>query len=74
MITPICSEYDTRLVTLVGVVIDVINERAFESEQSPEQLLAESLYRVNKAVHAVGEEQYVDRLHTCFPLLKEAIY
>jgi hypothetical protein len=73
MMTPICSEYDTRLVTLIGVAIDVIGERAFDTGRSPQELLAESLYRVNKAVHGVGEEQYIDRLNTCFPLLKEAI-
>jgi hypothetical protein len=73
MMTPICSEYDIRLVTLLGVVIDVIGEHALDTGQSPQELLAESLYRVNKQVYSVGEEQYIDRLHTCFPLLKEAI-
>jgi hypothetical protein len=71
--TPICSHYDARLVTLIGVVIDVIGEQALISGEPPEQLLAESLYRVNKKVHAVGEADYIDRLHTCYPLLKEAI-
>jgi hypothetical protein len=71
--TPICSEYDVRLVTLVGVVIDVIGEQALVSGESPEELLAKSLYRVNKNVHSVGEEHYINRLHTCFPLLIEAI-
>jgi hypothetical protein len=71
--TPICSQYDVRLVTLVGVVIDVIGEQALLSGDSPEQLLAESLYRVNKKVHAIGEADYINQLTTCFPLLLEAI-
>jgi hypothetical protein len=71
--TPIVSQYDVRLVTLIGVVIDVIGDQALATDNSPEQLLAESLYRVNKQVHAVGEASYIDQLHTCYPLLKEAI-
>jgi hypothetical protein len=70
---PICSEYDRRLVTLIGVVIDIIGEQAMLTGASPEELLAVSLYRTSKEIVSVGEEHYVNRLHTCFPILKEAI-
>jgi hypothetical protein len=73
MMTPICSEFDVRLVTLFGVVMDVLGDQALLTGKSPEELLAENLYRVCKQVHTVGEEEYVNRLHTCFPLLKETI-
>jgi hypothetical protein len=70
---PIVSEYDHRLVTLIGIVVDIIGEQALMTGASPEELLALSLYRVSKEIFTSGEEQYIDRLHTCFPALREAL-
>jgi hypothetical protein len=73
MMTPIETEDDLRLVTLIGVVIDLIGEQALMLNHSPETLLAESLYRVNKNVNVMGTERYINQLCTCYPLLREAI-
>jgi hypothetical protein len=73
MMTPIETEDDLRLVTLIGVVIDLIGEQSLMLNHSPETLLAESLYRVNKNVNVMGTERYINQLCTCYPLLREAI-
>jgi hypothetical protein len=70
---PICSQYDSRMATLLGVVIDIIGEQALLTGSSPEEILAASLYRTTKQIISVGEEHYVNQLNTCFPLLREAI-
>lgn len=71
--TPIETEDDLRLVTLIGVVIDLIGEQSLMLNYAPETLLAESLYRVNKSVNVMGTERYINQLCTCYPLLREAI-
>jgi hypothetical protein len=73
MMTPIETEDDLRLVTLIGVVIDLIGEQSLMLNYAPETLLAESLYRVNKSVNVMGTERYINQLCTCYPLLREAI-
>ncbi len=71
--TPIESQFDVRLVTLIGVAINTLESLALATNVSPEQLLAEYLYISNKMVHEHGEEAYLEKLNHNYPLLKEAI-
>ena len=71
--SPIVSPYDTRLVTLIGVAIDLAEELALCRGGSPEERIASSLYIANKNVHEKGEDNYINKLATEYPLLKEAI-
>lgn len=70
----IADVHDVRLVSLVAIVVDLIGEQALYTGVNPEQLLAESLYRANKQIHAIGTDNYVNQLHTQYPLLREALY
>ena len=60
----IADVHDVRLVSLVAIVVDLIGEQALYTGVNPEQLLAESLYRANKKIHAIGTDNYVNQLHT----------
>ena len=71
--TPITSIHDVRLVTLIGVAMNTIESLALETDVNPEQLLAEAMYMSNKCVHELGEQGYIERLSTNYPLLSEAI-
>ncbi len=71
--SPIVSPYDTRLLTLAGVVINLAEELAVWNNQSPREGVAEALFLVSKRVHEHGEEDYMDRLCTDYPILQEAI-
>lgn len=71
--TPIESQYDTRLITLIGLAINVIESLAIAKNVNPEEILASHLYLANKYVHEVGEEVYLHKLTKDYPLLEEAI-
>ena len=71
--TPIESEYDARLVTLIGVAIESIQDLSLRTNQDVDKILAERLYTVNKHVHEVGGESYLKSLNRSYPLLREAI-
>ena len=71
--TPINSIYDVRLVTLFGTLINAIESLAIETDRDPDVLLAESLFLVNKRLHEVGEEMYLEKLKRHYPILQEAI-
>ncbi len=70
---PIVSPYDTRLLTLAGVIINLSEELALWNNQPPREGVAEALFLVSKRVHEHGNEDYMNRLCTDYPLLKEAI-
>jgi len=70
---PIVSRYDVRLITLIGVAINALEAAGLETDVNPEQLLSDYLYLVTRQVHEVGEEQYLDKLATNYPMLNEAI-
>ena len=67
------SPYDIRLVTLIGVAIDLAEELALYNGSTPSEWLASSLYVANKNVCQRGEELYINKLATDYPILKEAI-
>lgn len=71
--TPIASVYDVRLVTLIGVAINVIESLALATDVNAETILAEHLYLTNKQVHELGEQAYIDDLTDNYPLLQQAI-
>ena len=71
--TPIESTCDVRLVTLIGVAINVIEELAVCTHKDPDLILAEALFLANKNVHEKGEEEYSNQLETQYPMLSEAI-
>lgn len=71
--TPIESRYDLRLVTLFGVVMEAIEDMSMIDNTNPEQLIAEYLFKVNKKVHSVGEEAFLNKLFTCYQILDEVI-
>ena len=71
--TPISSAYDVRLVTLIGVAINVIESLALATDTDPDKILAEHLYLTNKQVHELGEQSYIDDLTDNYPMLCEAI-
>ncbi len=71
--SPIVSPHDTRLVTLIGVVIDLAEELALVNDLNPSENLANALYIANKNVHEIGEEDYINKLATGYPILKKAI-
>ena len=70
---PITSRYDVRLIILVGLAIDLIESLALEVDSCPQTILAEYLYLTTKRVHEVGEETYMTKLTTHYPMLEEAI-
>jgi hypothetical protein len=72
-ISPIESAYDCRLVTLIGVVIELIEEMSLISDRDPNELLASNLYLCNKKLLSYGEEEYMNKLTETYPLLEEAI-
>ena len=71
--TPIENEYDTRLVTLVGVIISTTQALSINTDRDVETILAESLYLVNKNVHEIGTSVYLETLRRNYPLLEKAI-
>lgn len=71
--TPINSPEDVRLVTLIGVAINVIETYALESGNDPDSVLAKSLYLTNKRIHEIGTDCYLQKLTSHYPLLNEAI-
>lgn len=71
--TPIESRYDVRLLTLMGVAISSFETLALELDVDADKLLAESLYLTTKRIHEVGEEMYISKLESNYPLLAKAI-
>ena len=72
--TPMESPYDVRLVTLIGLAINAVETLALEQDKNPDQLIAELLYITNKRLHETGEEDYLRKLFSFYPILSEAIY
>lgn len=71
--TPIISKYDVRLTVLIGAAINTIESLALAVDKEPAEILAETLYLTNKYVHEYGEECYMNKLTTHYPLLEETI-
>ena len=71
--TPIESKDDVRLVTLVGVAINVIEELAILTDVSPNEILAEYLYFTTLKQLELGTTQYMTKLATHYPILYRAI-
>lgn len=71
--TPISSPCDVRLVTLIGVAMNVIESLALATDTDPDKILAEHLYLTNKRVHEIGEDLYLEDLTSNYPLLQQAI-
>lgn len=71
--SPIASIDDVRLVTLIGVAINVIESLAIEEDNDPETILARELYLTNKYIHDMGTACYLHKLASHYPLLKAAI-
>lgn len=62
-----------RLLTLIGVAINLSEELAIWNNQNSREAMAEALYLTNKKIHEHGEEDYMDRLVRDYPILAEAI-
>lgn len=73
MMTPIESHYDVRWLTLCGVTMEVIEELALLADKDPDLILAETLYRINKRIHELGEEPVANKLLSSYPILNDAI-
>jgi len=71
--TPIVSYDDVRLLTLIGVAIEAIEELALWSDVDPDKILAEKLYLTNKQVHEQGGDMFACKLATHYPILSKAI-
>lgn len=69
--TPINSQYDTRLVTLLHVTMDTIGELALMYQKDSDLILAERLYKASKKIGSYGEEPVINRLLNAYPLLSE---
>lgn len=67
------SKYDTRLVTLIGLAINVIETLAIAQDTNPEEILATHLYLTNKYLHEVGSDIYFNKLAAHYSLLEEAL-
>ena len=67
--TPIESQHDVRLVTLLGVAMTAFETLSLELNVNSDLLLAETLYLVTKQLHEVGEEEYQNKLVESYPLL-----
>lgn len=70
---PIKSEYDVRLLTLIGLAVSAFESLALELNIDPDKLLAEYLYLVTKKLHEVGEEEIVNKFRQQYPLLEEVL-
>ena len=70
---PIKSEYDVRLLTLIGLAVSAFETLALELNVDPDKLLAENLYLVTKKLHEVGEEEIINKFHQQYPLLEEVL-
>jgi hypothetical protein len=71
--TPVTSPEDIRLVTLIGITINVIESLAIQNDLDPEFILSKELYLTNKRIHEIGTNCYLEKLTSHYPLLKEAI-
>ena len=71
--TPIESRYDTRLLTLIGVTINMLETLSLELDVDADKLLAEYLYVTAKKIHEQGGKEYLDKLTRFYPMLEEAI-
>ncbi len=71
--TPINSIDDVRLVTLIGVAINVIEDYGLQNDIDPETVLAKYLYIANRQVLSAGTNCYLEKLIDHYPLLNEAI-
>lgn len=71
--TPIESRYDIRLLTLIGVTINVLETLSLELDADADKLLAEYLYLTSKQIHEQGANEYLDKLTRFYPMLEEAI-
>jgi hypothetical protein len=71
--TPIESVNDTRLVTLIGVAISVLESLALERDENPDKLLSDHLFLTNKYIHSIGGDAFVERMKSNYPMLEEAI-
>lgn len=73
MNNPIESEYDLRLITLIGVAISAFESLSLARDIDADKLLSDHLYLTTKYIHEVGEQVFIEKLTRDYPLLKEAI-
>lgn len=71
--TPIDSMEDLRLLTLIGVAMEAIEELALIQNIEPELLLAELLFKANKELLEQGTQPMSNKLLNCYPVLNQAI-
>jgi hypothetical protein len=71
--TPITSIDDIRLVTLIAVAINVIEELALEQNTNPDSILSEQLFTTYKHINEQGSNCYLEKLSSHYPLLRQVI-
>lgn len=72
-ISPIESIYDVRLVTLFDVLMGFAETVSLTTDCNAEQLVSDFLYLSTKKIHAQGEQNTLDKLLKCYPILIEAV-
>jgi hypothetical protein len=72
-ITPIESIYDVRLVTLLNVLMGFAETVSLSTNCNAEQLISDSLYLTTKKIHEIGEQDVLDKMLRCYPILQEAL-
>ena len=71
--TPICSEYDSRIAVLYRTLMMAYEDLAICKDRNPREMLAENLFVAEREVHQMGEERYIHQAWTEYPMLAEAI-
>jgi hypothetical protein len=71
--TPIESIYDYRLVVLLNTIISLTETLSLQSDQDPNLLLAEVLFKQTRKVLQVGEESPLTAVQRTYPLLLESL-
>lgn len=73
MMSPIKSVYDVRLLTILSITMDVIEQLTLLTDTNSDTILAEALYRSNKQIHEIGEQPIANKLMSSYPILTEAL-
>lgn len=71
--TPIESIYDYRLVVLLNTITSLTETLSLQSDQDPNLLLAEVLFKQTRRVLQVGEESPLTAVQRAYPLLLESL-
>lgn len=69
----ITSIDDIRLVTLIAVAMNTIEELALEQNTNPDTILSDQLFLTYKHINEMGANCYLEKLASHYPILRELL-